>query len=76
MEPCDGSCFANHFHVEEIPCEDGEILALYFCHHEQIWILATYAPPQAAKKGNSHDRVINKATLPAPVANINRRPVK
>jgi hypothetical protein len=41
---CDGSCmFATD--VLELPCEDGEELILYRCHHEGCYILATYAPP-------------------------------
>jgi hypothetical protein len=49
MSNCDGSCFTNANSVEEIPCEDGEVLCFPFCSHEQAWILATYAPPQSAQ---------------------------
>jgi len=46
---CDGSCFRDSRTLEEIPCEDGEVLCFYFCFHEQEWILTTYAPPKEAE---------------------------
>lgn len=36
--------YATRF-VEEIPCEDGEILRFYYCFHNNEWILTTFAPP-------------------------------
>lgn len=47
---CDGSCILNACFGQVIPCEDGEILYFYFCIHERVWILATYAPPKEAER--------------------------
>jgi len=46
---CDGSCFTNIQHREEIRCEDGEVLVFFFCIHEKSWILVTYLPPKTAQ---------------------------
>jgi len=42
--PCDGTCLVNQKQSEEIRCQDGEILRFYWCIHEHIYILTTYAP--------------------------------
>jgi len=44
---CDGSCLANHKPLDEIKCEDGEVLVFYLCVHDASWFLATLAPPVA-----------------------------
>lgn len=45
---CDGSCFADPHRSEQFPCEDGEVLSLVYCRHEDCFILKTYTPADEA----------------------------
>jgi len=47
---CDGSCFADPHVSEQFPCEDGEILSLVYCRHEDCFLLKTYAPVDEAEQ--------------------------
>jgi hypothetical protein len=47
---CDGTCFANPCISDQLPCEDGEMLCLVYCKHEDCYILKSFTPVDEAEQ--------------------------
>lgn len=45
-EPCSGFCLTHPGKDEIIHCEDGERLRMYWCFHDQCYVLTNYIPAQ------------------------------
>ena len=58
--PCDGSCLIKQPRGEKLKFQEGPSLFLYWCWHEQTWILTNYSSPKAVKRRRPDNQLTRK----------------